>query len=161
MQALAGGDARLISDRDRNLRAVRLERREVKEDVARIEDELAEIGEEALRALTTERNERTEQIARDKQRHDDGDRKLKDQELVIDDLKAKLRKASVRPDARVERKDQVCKALADLFEASIDAYRTKLRRRVEKRASEIFGGTGLGTGLRWAPDHGSLRARDH
>ena len=57
---------------------------------------------------------------------------------MIDDLKAKLRKASVRPDARVERKGQVCKAIADLFGGSIDAYRTKLRQRVEQRASEIF-----------------------
>ena len=90
LQTLANEDARLISDRDRNLRTVRLERREGKEDIARIEGELAEIGEDVLRALTSERNERTEQIARDKQRHDDGGRKLKDQELQIDELKGKL-----------------------------------------------------------------------
>ncbi|MER7051476.1 MULTISPECIES: hypothetical protein [unclassified Streptomyces] len=48
----------------------------------------------------------------------------------------------------------MCPRLRDLFSESIDAYRTKLRRRVEKHASEIF------RVLASEPDYVGLRITD-
>lgn len=138
LQALASEDARLVAERDRNLRALRLERQGVQEDIAGIEQQLSEIGEDKLRALTSERDERQAQILRDKERLEECADKLEEQDRQIEDWKRRLRKQPVRLDHTVELKDQVSQALVDLFGDSIDAYRVKLRRRVEERASEIF-----------------------
>ena len=154
LQALALEDARLVAERDRNLRSLRLERQEVREDIAGIEQQLSEIGEDKLRALTSERNERQAQILRDRERLEDSAVKLGEQELVIEDLKRRLRKQPVRPDHTIELKDQVSQALMGLFGGAIDAYRAKLRRRVEERASEIF------RQLASEPDYVGLRITD-
>jgi DNA sulfur modification protein DndD len=139
LQALAQEDARLVAERDRNLRSLRLAQQEVKEDIDALEQQLSEIGEDKLRSLTTERDERQAQILRDKERLDASAAKLHDQELIIEDLKRKLRRQqSIRPDPTLALKEQATDALAGLFGDAIDAYRAKLRRRVEERASEIF-----------------------
>ncbi|MGB8386187.1 MAG: hypothetical protein WCG47_33960 [Dermatophilaceae bacterium] len=138
LQALAVQDARLVAERDRNLRSVRLERQEIREDIAGIEQQLSEIGEDKLRALTNERDERQAQISRDKERLTDSADRLREQESVIEDLKRRLRKQTVRPEHTIELKHQVSQALMGLFGSAIDAYRAKLRRRVEERASEVF-----------------------
>lgn len=154
LQALAQQDARLIVERDRNLRTLRLEKQEVREDIASIEQQLSEIGEDTLRALASERDEKQAQILRDKERLDSSSIKLRDQDLVIEDLKRRLRRQSVQPDHTVELKDQVCQDLIGLFGEAIDAYRAKLRRRVEAQASEIF------RVLASEPDYIGLRITD-
>ncbi|GEM_PF-2885076 len=154
LQVLASEDARLVVERDRNLRSLRLERQEVREDIAGLEQQLSEIGEDELRALTGERDQRQAQILRDKERLEDSGVKLREQELVIEDLKRRLRKQPVRPDHTIEVKDQVSQALMGLFGGAIDAYRVKLRRRVEERASEIF------RQLASEPDYVGLRITD-
>jgi DNA sulfur modification protein DndD len=138
LQALAQEDARLVAERDRNLRSLRLARQEVREDIEALEQQLSEIGEDKLRSLTTERDERQAQILRDRERLNTSAAKLHDQELVIEDLKRKLRRQSIRPDPTLALKEQATEALKGLFGDAIDAYRAKLRRRVEERASEIF-----------------------
>jgi DNA sulfur modification protein DndD len=138
LQALARRDAQLVAERDRNLRALRLERQEARDDIAGIEQQLSAIGEDKLRALTSERDERQAQITRDKGRLDDCATKLREQEQVIEDLKRRLRRQSVPADHTIELKDQVSQALMRLFGDAIDAYRAKLRRRVEATASDIF-----------------------
>lgn len=154
LQALALEDARLVAERDRSLRALRLERQDVRDDIAGIEQQLSEIGEDKLRGLTGERDERQAQILRDKERLEDSAIKIREQELVIEDLKRRLRKQPVRPDHTIEMKDQVSQALVGLFGGAIDAYRAKLRRRVEERASEIF------RQLASEPDYVGLRITD-
>lgn len=154
LQALALEDDRLVAERDRNLRALRLERQGVQEDIAAIEQQLSEVGEDRLRAFMSERDERQAQILRDKDRLEASANGLRDQELVIEDLKRRLRKQSVRPDHTIELKDQVSQALMGLFGGAIDAYRAKLRRRVEERASEIF------RQLASEPDYAGLRITD-
>lgn len=138
LQTLAVADARLVIERDRRLRALRLELQDVRDDIQELEQQLSEMGEEKLRALTTEREERQAQIVRDKERLEVSVTKLGEQEAVIEDLKRRLRRQSIRPDHTLELKDQVTQALMRLFDDSIDAYRAKLRRRVEARASDIF-----------------------
>ena len=138
LQALAMADARLVDERDRRLRALRLERQGVRDDIESLEQQLLEIGEDKLRAWTTERDERQAQILRDKERLDASAEKLREQEAVIEDLKRRLRRQPIRTDHAIELKDRVTQALIGLFGDSIDAYRTKLRRRVETRASDIF-----------------------
>lgn len=154
LQALALQDARLVAERDRNLRALWLERQGVREDIASVEQQLSEIGEDKLRALTSERDERQAQVLRDKEHLDNSAAKLREQDLVIEDLKRRLRRQSVRPDHTIELKDQVSQALMGLFGEAIDAYRAKLRRRVEARASDIF------RVLASEPDYVELRITD-
>jgi DNA sulfur modification protein DndD len=154
LQVLVLEDARLVAERDRTLRSLRLERQEVREDIASIEQQLSEIGKDRLRALTSERNERQAQILRDKERLEVSALKLREQDLVIEDLKRRLRKQPVRPDHTIELREQVSQALMGLFCGAIDAYRAKLRRRVEEQASEIF------HQLASEPDYIGLRITD-
>ncbi|BCJ69667.1 AAA family ATPase [Polymorphospora rubra] len=140
LQALASEDARLVADRDKALRTVRFEQQEVAGDITGLEQELSELGKEAeLRDLTTQRLERQTQLGRERDRLQECDRELHDQNLVIDELKRRLRKEQqVQPDPSIELKEEITEALMRLFASSIDAYRHKLRGRVEARASEIF-----------------------
>jgi DNA sulfur modification protein DndD len=154
LQALALQDARLIAERDRNLRSLRLERQGVRADIEGLEQQLSEIGEEKVRAWVTERDERQAQMTRDKERLDDSGSKINGQDLIIEDLKRRLRRESIRPDHTIEAKEQVSQNLIRLFGSSIDAYRAKLRRRVEERASEIF------RYLTSEPDYQGLRITD-
>ena len=121
-----------------DLRSLRLERQGVRADIEGLEQQLSEIGEEKVRTWVTERDERQTQVTRDKERLDDTANKIHDQDLIIEDLKRRLRRESIRPDHTIEAKEQVSQNLIRLFGSSIDAYRGKLRRRVEERASEIF-----------------------
>ena len=84
---------------DRNLRSLRLERQEVREDIAGIEQQLSEIGEDKLRALTSERNERQAQILRDKERLEEAPSSLASRN-GDEDLKRRLRKQPVGPTTR-------------------------------------------------------------
>ncbi|MGC4819082.1 AAA family ATPase [Micromonospora sp. DT63] len=139
LQALASEDARLVAERDKGLRSVRFEQQEVRADIIGLEQELAELGSEtALRDLTAKRVERQTQLNRERDRLQACDKELHDQSLVIEELKRRLRKEQVQPDPSIALKEQLTHALMQLFAGSIDAYRAKLRRRVEARASEIF-----------------------
>lgn len=140
LQALASEDPRLVADRDKALRSIRIDQREVAGDIASAEQELAELGSEAeLRDLTAKRVERQTQLARERDRVQKCDDDLHEQTIQIEELKRQLRKEQlVKPDPSVALKEEVTEALMQLFAGSIDAYRGKLRRRVEARASEIF-----------------------
>ncbi|WP_152185679.1 AAA family ATPase [Segeticoccus rhizosphaerae] len=154
LQRLTRQDARLVTERDRALRSLRLERQGVKEEIASIERQLSEIGEDKVRSLTNERDERQAQILRDKERLEHSSIELRGQEVDIEALKLQLSKQSVRPDHTVELKDQVSQELKGLFGGAIDAYRAKLRRRVEEHASAIF------RELTDEPDYVGLRITD-
>lgn len=155
LQTLAQQDVRLIVERDANLRQVRLEQEELEGDIAELRLQIDEIGqsEEQVRALSTERDERHAKLERDKDRLAVLGEKIRLKELDIEDFKRRLRK-QVTPDRTVELKDEVAQRLRDLFSDSIDAYRKKLRHRVEKHASEIF------RVLASEPDYVGLRITD-
>ncbi|MER6127316.1 AAA family ATPase [Streptomyces sp. NPDC001795] len=155
LQTLAQQDVRLIVERDANLRQVRLEKEELYGDIAELRQQIDEIGqsEEQVRALSTERDERHAKLERDKDRLAALAEQIRKKEADIEDFKRRLRK-QVPPDRTVELKDEVAQRLRDLFSDSIDAYRTKLRRRVEKHASEIF------RVLASEPDYVGLRITD-
>lgn len=140
LRTLASEDPRLVTERDKAVRAAKIEQQEVRGDIAGLEQELAELGSEVeLRDLTSRRIERQTQLGRERDRLQDCDQQLHDQMLVIEELKRQLRKEQqVQPDPSVALKEQVTEALMGLFAGSIDAYRAKLRGRVEARASEIF-----------------------
>ncbi|WP_449385513.1 AAA family ATPase [Cellulomonas soli] len=138
LQALARHDGRLIAERDKSVRSIRLEHQEVREDIAGVEQELAEVGEDQLRLLTAERDERQIQIANDKERLEASDRKITEQETAIENLKRRLREQNVRADPTIEAKDQVSQKLEHLFHDAIDVYRAELRARVEDQASRTF-----------------------
>jgi DNA sulfur modification protein DndD len=154
LQSLTLQDARLVADRDRALRSVRLERDEVREDIAALELQLSEISEDELRRWTSERDELLQSLDRDKERHDKMDTDIRDQDLVIEDFKRTMKRQNVQTDATIELKEQVSQDLVALFEGAIGAYRTKLRNRVEERASEIF------RSLASEPDYVGLRITD-
>ncbi|MEU0355607.1 AAA family ATPase [Streptomyces cyaneofuscatus] len=155
LQTLAQQDVRLIVERDATLRQVRLEQEELEGDIAELRQQIDEIGqsEEQVRALSTERDERHTKLERDRDRVAALGEKIRLKELDIEDFKRRLRK-QVSPDRVVELKDEVAQRLRDLFSDSIEAYRTKLRRRVEKHASEIF------RVLASEPDYVGLRITD-
>jgi DNA sulfur modification protein DndD len=154
LQALTRVDARLVAERDRRLRELRLEQQAVHEDIQVLEQQLSEIGEGKLRALTSERDERQAQIVRDKDRLEAAEADLRDQDATIEDLKRNLRRESVRPDPTIELRDQVTQAMMGLFGDAIYAYRSKLRQRVEAHASEVF------RRLTSEPDYVGLRITD-
>jgi DNA sulfur modification protein DndD len=151
LQPFAAQDGRIVVERDQRLRSVRLDRQQTAEDIQALEQQLAEVGEDELRALTGERDERQAQISRDKVRLESSAAELRDQDLEIEELKRKLRKQPVHLDHTIELKDQVAESLTALFGDAIDAYRTKLRLRVEQRASAIF------RQLATEPDYRGLR----
>lgn len=155
LQVLARQDVRLIVERDASLRQVRLEKEELYGDIAELRQQIDEIGqsEEQLRALSTERDERHAKLERDKDRLAAVDVQIRKKEADIEDFKRRLRK-QVAPDRSIELKDEVAQKLRDLFSDSIDAYRTKLRHRVEAHASEIF------RDLASEPDYVGLRITD-
>lgn len=141
LNALATEDARIITDRDRALRAVRYEQQQVRDDIEGLEQELAELGgtETELRSLTAQRGERLAQLERVRERLQDCDDQIDEQGLVIDELKRRLRKEQhVQPDSNIALKEQITETLTKLFDSSINAYRAKLRLQVEARASDIF-----------------------
>ncbi|MEX5296863.1 AAA family ATPase [Kocuria sp. CPCC 205268] len=138
LEALSRKDASLLVERDGAIRTLRLNLDEVCQDMDEIERELAEVGEDELRSLITERDDLRAQILRDKERLEEQDEKIREQEQQIEDLKRKLRSLSVNLDHRIELKDKLADELTLLFGEAIDAYRAKLRQRVEDRASEIF-----------------------
>lgn len=151
LRPFASQDGRLVVERDQRLRSVLLDQQQTTEEIQALEQQLAEVGEDALRALTGERDERQAQISRDKARLDDSVAQLHDQDLEIEELKRKLRKQPVQLDHTIELKDRVAESLTGLFGDAIDAYRTKLRLRVEERASAIF------RQLATEPDYRGLR----
>jgi DNA sulfur modification protein DndD len=140
LRTLSSQDPRLVAERDKAVRSVKIEQQEVRGDITGLEQELAELGSEVeLRDLTSRRVERQTQLVRERERLQDCDQQLRDQTLVIEELKRQLKKEQqVQPDPSVALKEQVTGALVRLFAGSIDAYRAKLRARVEARASEIF-----------------------
>ncbi|MFB6980733.1 AAA family ATPase [Streptomyces scopuliridis] len=154
LQALSLENASLVVERDRNLRRLRLELQECRDEIASYEQQLKAFGEDKLRALSSERGELHAKVVRDEERLSGAITELNEQDLVIEDFKRKLRRQAVRPDHTLDLKDQVSQALIALFGDSIDAYRAKLRRRVEERASEIF------RGLTSEPDYKGLRITD-
>jgi DNA sulfur modification protein DndD len=155
LQALSRQDGRLIAERDRNLRQVRLDLKGVRDEIDSTEQQLAEIGsEDKLRTDSAERAERQAQILRDKERLETAEARITEQDQVIEDLKRRLRKEHIRPDDTLETKDQLTRQLAELLADSIDAYRTKLRRTVEDHASEVFGR------IASEPDYVGLRITD-
>lgn len=155
LQALASEDARLVAERDKALRSLRFEQQEVRGDITGLEQELVELGSEtALRDLMGKRVERQTQLNRERERLQACDSELHDQSLVIEDLKRRLRKEQVQPDPSIALKEQITQALMKLFASSIDAYRAKLRRQVEARASEIF------RQMAWEADYVGLRITD-
>ncbi|MFF4631575.1 AAA family ATPase [Streptomyces griseorubiginosus] len=154
LQTLALENADLVVERDRNLRRIRLELGECRDEITATERQLKDFGEEKLRALSVERGELAAKIVRDESHLETARTELNDQELVIEDFKRKLRRQAVQPDHTLDLKDQVGKSLVGLFADSIDSYRAKLRRRVEEHASEIF------RGLTSEPDYQGLRITD-
>jgi len=77
-------------------------------------------------------------VLRDRERLDENADSTNEQDTTIKDLLKKLAKESVTLDSKVEAKQSLTSALADLFSDSIDEYRAQLRREVEAHASSIF-----------------------
>lgn len=154
LDRLLDNNAVAISDRDKALRAVRLEAREVAEDIDATEDQLSTIDEDELRLLTSERDDRKGQITRDEERLTDAAKKISAQDAAIADLLRKLAKDSVKVDAGVELKQKTAEALSALFVASISAYRKRLKADVETNASRMF------KTLSTEPDYVGLRITD-
>lgn len=132
-------DVRLVSDRDKALRALQLEEHEILEEINDVELKLSSIGEEKVRQLQTERDQRRIQIYRDNNRLQDLEKKIKEQDGNIQRIVVNLRSHASKTDPSVILKEQVAAELVQLFDESITAYRAKLRQKVEKRASEVFG----------------------
>ncbi|MGA5263351.1 AAA family ATPase [Streptomyces griseoincarnatus] len=139
LQELSRHDPRTVIERDKARRDLILERESLQEDLRELEQELADIGqrEDHLRALSNELEERKRKLVRDGDRVTDLNADVIEKERIIDDMKRKVRQ-QVAPDPAVELKDQIAQQLAQLFGDSIEAYRNKLRRRVESHASEVF-----------------------
>ncbi|MGW4683349.1 AAA family ATPase [Streptomyces sp. NPDC004244] len=154
LQAISPENVALVAERDRNLRGIRLEIQECKDEISSCNQQLDAFGEDKLRALIGERSERQSKVARNEERLKEAGADLDDQIATIEDLKRRLRRQSVRPDPTLDLKDRVSQELTRLFADSIDAYRAKLRRRVEGRASEIF------RSLTSEPDYKGLRITD-
>ncbi|MGW0731855.1 AAA family ATPase [Streptomyces sp. NPDC002851] len=155
LQALSLENASLVVERDRNLRKLRLELQECDEEIKDHVQQLKAFGEDKLRTFTHERNELQGKVLRDEDRLKAAQTDLEEQKSEIEKIKSRARRLAVQPDATLDRKDQVSQALIALFGDAIDAYRAKLRRRVEERASDIF------RGLSSEPDYKGLRITDH
>lgn len=131
-------DVRLVMDRDRALRAHQLERHEVLEEMEDLEAKLSVIGEDTIRQLRTERTQRNVQIFRATERLQALDKQIKEQDGNIQGIIRNIDRRTGKTDRSVILKEQVSAELVKLFDESITAYRAKLRRKVEKRASEVF-----------------------
>lgn len=131
-------DVRLVTDRDKTLRSYQLERHEILEEMDDIEAKLNVIGEDTIRQLRTERRERTQQIFRANERLQTLEQQIKEQDSNIQALIRNISRHTGKTDQSFLLKEQVSTELVKLFDESITAYRAKLRRRVEKRASEVF-----------------------
>ena len=149
--ALTAANATLIAERDARSRELRLDLQECNDDIAEHEQELRELGKDNLRQLLEQHAALHTKIEKDKERLSAASKQISDQDRMIEDIKRKVRRMDVRPDPALAFKDEVSQQLIKLFSESIEAYREKLRRRVESRASEIF------SGLTSEPDYKSLR----
>ncbi|MFC3982712.1 AAA family ATPase [Streptosporangium jomthongense] len=156
LQGLAGHDGRLVRERDKSLRNLRLELDTAQTDIRELEEELADIADEQeVRRLVKERKERQDLVGRLKGDIDSIARQIQDKELAIDDLQANLSKNRFSPEPATSRKEDVSRKLSTLFERSIDVYRDKLRLRVEETASNIF------RRIASEPDYNSLKITEH
>jgi DNA sulfur modification protein DndD len=137
-EAFSPMDVRLVVDRDKALRAYQLERHDILEEMDDIEAKLSGIGEETIRQLRTERHQRSLQIFRANERLQKHEEQIKEQDTYIQGLIRMIGRHTGKTDRTIILKEQVAAELVKLFEESITAYRAKLRRKVEKRASEVF-----------------------
>ncbi|MDQ0093063.1 AAA family ATPase [Paeniglutamicibacter psychrophenolicus] len=131
-------DRRLVTDRDKALRDLQLEQHEILEEMAEIEAKLSNIGEDKIRQLKSERDQRRIQLYRDNERHQDLNKKVAEQDASIQLIIRNIRSHASKTDPSVILKEQVAAELLKLFDESITAYRAKLRNKVEQRASEVF-----------------------
>lgn len=147
-------DVRLVTDRDKALRALQLEQHEVLEEMTDIEAKLGLIGEDKIRQLKGERDQRRIQIYRNNERLQGLNKQITDQDASIQVIIRSLRSHASKTDPSVILKEQIAAELVELFDESITAYRTKLRQKVEKRASEVF------VDLAAEPDYSRLSITD-
>ncbi|MFD3661231.1 AAA family ATPase [Streptomyces sp. NPDC058659] len=135
---IAAYDGRLVRERDRALRQVKLGLSGAIEDLGLIESQLGEVDEDAIRSLSKERDERKIELSRHRERLEKAAKDIQNQDASIEELNSYLAKQHFTPDATVGLKQRVTEDLVGLFSQSIEAYRRQLKDRVEGSASQNF-----------------------
>ncbi|MGA4902994.1 AAA family ATPase [Streptomyces griseoincarnatus] len=135
---IASYDGRLVRERDRSLRQLKLDLKNTQDDIELIERQLSEVDEDTIRSLSKERDERKIELSRHRDRLERIASDIQTQDASIDELNGYLVKQHFRPDATVGLKQRVTEELVGLFGQSIEAYRRQLKDRVEASASNVF-----------------------
>ncbi|MFE0764575.1 AAA family ATPase [Streptomyces smyrnaeus] len=138
MSEIASYDGRLVRERDRALRQLRLDLSSVTDDIEVIENQLGDVDEDEVRSLSKERDDRKVGLSRQREALTRIAEDIQTQDDRIAELNAHIAKQHFTPDATVGLKRRVTEELVSLFIQSIEAYRQQLKDRVEESASRIF-----------------------
>lgn len=113
--------------------------RATKQDrIAEIEDNIRNLDQSEIRKRRSEYSEVLKDIALLEEGIKQSTKKLKEYEESITDLGKQLSKEKGVDLAKEVRKRELYSALCNLFSEGVDAYRERLRKQVEKDATDLF-----------------------
>ncbi|MGW7002540.1 AAA family ATPase [Streptomyces sp. NPDC054933] len=154
LEKFARADGRLIAEREKKLRQLRLDFDEADQDVKELDDQLRGINQAEVRRLIKERDELNILILAQEKALEGTAEKIAGQDLAIKRASEALRKLNLVDDPSLELKVRVTGRLGALFSDSIDVYRAMLKSRVESTASALF------TKVAHEPDFTRLKIND-